>query len=172
MHHLSAEEVASVWAFEQDRGFDSDVMRFKTLYDAFLSRQLQPRRDDWDNLSSDHYYLNASAPRSEEPGAATLEDWEVEKSGKKKWQLSIEEQVAHDNVESCGRACETKEDCMQWKYTDGLCILDTRASLGRPATKQTSNGRQWTSGWQVERIRSWADEHRCDGDVRWPMPQP
>ena len=170
MHHLSAEEVASIWTFEQERGFESGTMRFKTLYGAFLARQLQPRRDDWDNLSMDLYYLNASTPRSEKDGDVKFEDWEVEKSNKKNWRLSTEEEVAYESIESCERACETMGDCMQWKYTPGLCILDKRASLGRPANKQTSNGRQWMSGWQVERIKNWADEHRCEDVVQWPMP--
>jgi hypothetical protein len=179
MHHLTAEEVSSIWTFEQARGFDAEPMRFQTLYHEFLSPHLQSRRDDWDNLASDLYYLNNTAAdarkASEEAGeevdegGSKFEDWEIEKSGKKHWRLSPEEEVAFVNAESCEQACVTMRDCMQWKYRAGLCILDKRASMGRPE-KRGEEAKKLTSGWMVERIREWAEREECHGSVKWPRP--
>jgi hypothetical protein len=179
MHHLTAEEVSSIWTFDQKRGFDAEPMRFKTLFHEFLEPYLQTRRDDWDNLSSDLWYLNATAAeeqRAKEEAKSEdandglhFDDSEIDRSKSKNWRLSDEEEVAYVNVESCEKACETMSDCMQWKYRSGLCMLDKRASLGRPLV-ENDNAKKFTSGWMVDRIKEWANKEECKGSVKWPRP--
>ncbi|KAK0389952.1 hypothetical protein NLU13_3525 [Sarocladium strictum] len=180
MHHLTAEEVFSIWTFEQRRGFDAEPMRFKDLYQEFLSPHLQTRRDDWDNLASDLIYINntAAAERKaleeakeeiDDKKYLKFEDWEIEKSVKKFWKLSEDEEVAYLSADNCEKACATMSDCMQWKYKTGLCTLDKRASMGRPL-KEKDEKKKLKSGWIADRIREWAEKEECHGNVKWPSP--
>jgi hypothetical protein len=179
MHHLTAEETAAVWSYDKQRGFDSEPMRIKNLFHQFMEPRLQDRRSDWDNLSSDMYYLNATAAEEvlakEEkkeklgPDELKFDKGDIDRSKGKNWHLSIDEEVAFVNVASCERACLTKPDCMQWKYKPGLCMLDKRASIGRPKIEREDKYKM-TSGWMVDRIKEWAEKKECNGKVTWPKP--
>ncbi|KAG8427638.1 hypothetical protein J3459_006518 [Metarhizium acridum] len=71
MHHVGAEDISDLYAFEKERKFKK-MLRFKDLYHKFMSPELVEARPDWDNLSEDVYYLNSTR--------AEYDEWELTKA--------------------------------------------------------------------------------------------
>ncbi|KND94347.1 hypothetical protein TOPH_01254 [Tolypocladium ophioglossoides CBS 100239] len=112
MHHASAQEVSEIYAFEQERNF-SYPMRIKDLYHRFVEDRLRAARDDWDNLSDDVFYLNSSA--------SDYDDWELKRA--KKENLSALEMAAHQSFDDCRRACQSLDECFQYRFHNGICAI-------------------------------------------------
>jgi hypothetical protein len=73
---------------------------------------------------------------------------------------------AADSAETCQKACETIEDCLQWRYKaqgDGECHLGKVLRLG---SKMTEKDEPWTSGWLVDRVEKVTKEWECK-EVKW-----
>lgn len=71
---------------------------------------------------------------------------------------------AADSSERCQAVCSEVEDCLQWRYTakgDGECHLSKVIRLGG----KVGEG-EWTSGWEVERIKGVKKEWECK-EVKW-----
>lgn len=133
-HHIDAEQIPSLWAFEQ-RGiatslrnkksslfslFDTgDVaMQHGDLFHEFVLPFMESDRADWDNLSR-----------------------------------NLQKNVA--SAEGCLALCEADRDCFQYSFSPTGCKIDTAVALG-----EAEQGVQ--SGWIMERVEAWAKElSRC-----------
>ncbi|KAL4806366.1 hypothetical protein BDV18DRAFT_139335 [Aspergillus unguis] len=75
------------------------------------------------------------------------------------------------SLESCRDACNSLERCFQWRYaTDGNCDVSTQSFRMGEKKRPQSDGKRWFSGWNVDVIRKWREEHPCD-DVEWVEPK-
>lgn len=152
MHHIGSEEVSEFDAFEQERNYTSP-MRIKDLYHRFVADKLAPHQDEWDNMSDDVIYLDASEGHDHE-------DWQVDRS-RQGDDLSDVEQKAHLSFDDCRRVCLVDEYCFQYKFANEVCTLAHSISHGHP--------REGTkSGWDVGKIKAWAEAHDDCGEIEWP----
>ncbi|KJZ80209.1 hypothetical protein HIM_00059 [Hirsutella minnesotensis 3608] len=154
MHHVSAEEVSDIYAFEKERGFDK-AMRIKDLYHRFVKERMVARRDNWDNLSEKVYYLD--------PSSYPYADWELSRA--KTEDLSDLEKRAHKSFEDCRRACYSLDQCFQFRFHHGICSVSYNFKLGYPTKIEKEEDEHWSyqSGWNLEKIERWIEEHdKCD----------
>lgn len=73
---------------------------------------------------------------------------------------------AADSAKTCQAACESVENCLQWRYKaegDGECHLGKVMRLGRAVGEKDE---KWSSGWMVERIEKVKKEWECK-KVEW-----
>ncbi|KAL7798237.1 glycosyltransferase family 31 protein [Trichoderma ceciliae] len=161
MHHVGSEELSDLYAFERERNFASP-MRIKDLYHHFVAPQLAPSRPDWDNLSDDVFYLNASS---------NMHDDEQLRRAKKKG-LSPLEKTAHLSFDNCRQACQADKACLQYRFHHGVCGFSWKIKHGYPKPKEDHILDRWMSGWEVEKIQAWVQEHgKCDDKIKWPLVQ-
>ncbi|KAM4059198.1 glycosyltransferase family 31 protein [Hirsutella rhossiliensis] len=158
MHHAGAEEVSELYAFEKERDF-SYPMRIKDLYHRFVKDQLMARRDDWDNLSDNVFYLNSSAYE--------YLDWEKKKA--KTENLSALEMLAHESFDDCRRACHSLPECLQFRFYHGICAISHTIKHGHPTKQEPYQHWRFMSGWNVKRIEEWVEEHDDCGEVEFPI---
>ena len=165
MHHMNSEEINSFHAFEHERYAKEgpkhqSVLRLKDIYKHFVAPKLVEVREDWDNLSEDTYYLNRTDGRHEE--------WQINKA-KHGDSLTPAEQLAHIDLEHCRAACESVDDCFQYRWQDGICGTARAFMLGKPRRRDgNEEHKRWRSGWLVEKINRWIEaQGECD-DVKWP----
>lgn len=165
MSHLGSEEMSALYAFERERNFASPI-RIRDLYHHFVAPQLVPIRPDWDNLSDDVFYLNMSEN--------TYDHYQLHKA--KLEGLSPLEKLAHLRFDSCQRACQVDSACLQYRYHDGVCGFSWTIKHGLPEPKASQVSDRWMSGWDVDKIQGWVQEHdHCDDAIKWPLvqtPQP
>lgn len=72
---------------------------------------------------------------------------------------------AADSANTCQKACEDVENCLQWRYKaqgDGECHLGKVMRLGR----ENKGQEKWSSGWMVERVERVKREWECK-KVEW-----
>ena len=161
MHHLNSEEVSSFWEFEQRRfPRGQRTLLIKDIFHEFVEPKLVAEREDWDNLSYDRYYLNASAGFS-------YESWEIDRAHYD-GELTELEQRAHLSFEDCGRMCASKDECFQYRYQNGICGYARAFMLGKPMKREWEERRRWRSGWDLEKIRNWVAAHRECKEIYWP----
>ncbi|PHH85560.1 hypothetical protein CDD83_244 [Cordyceps sp. RAO-2017] len=158
MHHVGAEEVSDLYAFERERNF-SQPMRIRDVYHRFVKDQLTATRDDWDNLSDNVFFLNASAYQ--------YADWELQRA--KKEDLSALELVAHQSFDDCRRACQSMEKCLQFRFYHGICAISDSIKHGHPTKKEEDQHWQYQSGWNLRRIEEWVAAHDDCGAVQFPI---
>lgn len=143
------------------------VLRFLDIYHEFVAPKLAPRRDDWDNLSQDVLYLDPAKKQQQQH----YPSWQEARAKKtnNNIQVSAVEKNAHRSFEDCARLCDATNDCFQFSYHDGACAYHRSFRLGKPAKKSDRGEQQWTSGWNVERIRAWIGEQKPCGEPAWPL---
>ncbi|KAI0134219.1 hypothetical protein BJ170DRAFT_190808 [Xylariales sp. AK1849] len=112
MHHMNAEEISSVWQFEQTRKTDGTLM-MKDLYNALVSPKMQVQRQDWDNLSDDVCYINP------DPAAQGQAEEDVRGRQKEAEEMTEVEKEAWKSPEHCSRVCEEEDapDEEDWDAT-------------------------------------------------------
>lgn len=161
MHHVGSEEVSDFDAFEESRGY-AQPMRIKEIFHQFVELGLKEFRLDWDNMSGDILYLNASS------GAHSEEDIERARSGN---DMSELEKDAHLSFHDCRLACLEFDDCYQFLYHDEMCVLNEKFGHGRPAPwdEDSPKSERMMSGWNVERIRKWVAANKDCGPLQWPV---
>lgn len=163
MHHISSEELSDLDAFERSRGFKQPV-RVHEIYDRFVKSKLTAAsndRDEWDNMSEDRIYLNATAKK--------YDDWLVDRTRQKKGEKMTElEEVAHHDFESCKKACESVHDCYQYLYYDGTCRTTWKWKHGKPVKKIKPTDDFYKSGWDLTKIQKWIDDTGKCGKIEWP----
>ncbi|KAL6864125.1 glycosyltransferase family 31 protein [Trichoderma novae-zelandiae] len=163
MHHVGSEELSRLYAFERERNF-AFPMRIKDLYHQFVAPQLVPIRPDWDNMSDDVFYLDMSS-------SSDLLD-EEQLSRVKTEELSGLEMMAHLSFDSCRAACQADDECLQYRFHDGICGFGRRIIHGQPKSKEDHILQRWMSGWDVDKIEAWVQEHNsCDENIDWPLVQ-
>lgn len=161
MGHLGSEELFALYNFERERNFASPL-RIKDLYHSFVAPQLVPIRPDWDNLSDDVFYLNASGN--------TYDRYQFRKA--KLEGLSPVERVAHLSFDNCLRACRVDAACLQYRYHNGVCGFSWTIKHGLPKLKASQISDRWMSGWDADKIQAWLQEHdHCDDEIKWPLVQ-
>lgn len=161
MNHLGSEELSALYAFERERKFASPL-RIRDLYYQFVAPRLVPIRPDWDNLSDDVFYLNISEN--------TYSHYQLRKA--KLEGLSPLENVAHSNFDSCQRACHVDPACLQYTYHNGVCGFSWTIKHGLPKPKTSRTYDRWMSGWDIDKIQVWVQEHDdCDDEIQWPLVQ-
>lgn len=159
MHHVVAQDISDLYAFEKERKF-AQPLRIKDLYHKFMEPHLLEDRADWDNLSDDTVYLNTSM--------AKYDEWEINRA--KKDGLSNEEAQAHKSFEDCKKACQSIDDCLQFRYQNYICRTSRKLKHGKPSAKENEEFKRFLSGWNVERIKAWIDKQGdCSGPVKWPL---
>ncbi|KAG6041953.1 hypothetical protein E4U41_000068 [Claviceps citrina] len=159
MHHVVAEEISDLYALEKERKF-AKPLRIKDLYHKFMGPHLVASRADWDNLSDDVFYLNASI--------ANYQDWELERA--KKDGLSDEEAVAYKSFDDCKTACLSLDNCLQFRYQNHICATSDKIRHGKPTKTDKDDSKRYMSGWNVEKIKKWIEKQGdCDGPIKWPV---
>ncbi|KHN99174.1 uncharacterized protein MAM_02872 [Metarhizium album ARSEF 1941] len=160
MHHVVAEEISDLYAFEKGRKF-SKMLRIKDLYHEFVSPELVEARADWDNLSEDVFYLNKTQ--------AKYEDWELDLAKTKN--LSELEAEAHKSFDDCQKACLSMARCFQFRYQNSICGISFKIKHGKPVKKGDDDSKRYMSWWNVERIKNWTEaQGDCDGqNFKWPV---
>lgn len=166
LHKLNSEEVASIWDFEQRRlanhsGPVSTLppLLIKDLYYEYFQPKLVQKLEDWDNMYDDYlnnvwYYLDKDDKNH---------DWENFHDQKYIWhmkdknQLNDLEKKAHKSFDDCRKACESLDECLQFRWQDDACAMSKNFRLGNPMRKEDEPSKRWMSGWDVEKINKWID---------------
>jgi hypothetical protein len=162
---MNSEEVSYFWEFEkafyspyQTTSTQYRTLVFKNIYEEFLAPKLKEKREDWDNLSEDLYYLD--------PSAKKYENWQLDRA--KKESKSVVEQAAHKSFEDCRKMCDEVEDCFQFRFQDGICAYSRAFMLGKPKKPESDEKRRWISGWATSKIRAWIKEQGECKMPSWP----
>lgn len=160
MHHMNSEEISTFWDWEQRRGPGAPPVRMRDMYAAHVAPKLRARRDDWDNVSEDRYYVDRER------------QWDSYHQLRAKLgePLSEVEAAAHRGPDECERACESLpgEECFQWRWRDGLCSVRGSFTLGWPVKRPENEAERLTSGWMIARIKQWIEAQGECGEMEWP----
>ncbi|OTA99862.1 glycosyltransferase family 31 protein [Hypoxylon sp. CI-4A] len=147
MHHMDPEDVSS------------------DLYNQFVASKLLSRRDDWDNLSEDVFYLDPKRRDS-------FPQWQQNKDRIPKLNqlasIQAVEMDAHKSFEDCRKMCESVQTCFQFSYHNGACAYNRSFKLGKPTAKAKKQDDKMVSGWNIERIRSWDEAMGPCKKPVWP----
>lgn len=157
MHHVGSEELSDIDAFERARNFTTPV-RIKDLYKQFVESQLTAERDEWDNLTDDRNYLD---PKRK------YEQWIVDRAQKPETQ---EEKNAYKSFDDCRIACESLDNCLQFKFDRHFCSVTDKFKHGKPLPKEKPTDTSSRSGWDLRKIKKWVDDHQECDDFDWPNP--
>lgn len=168
-HHMSGDEIRSLWEFEQGRQLTSNIpVRHADVFKEYVLHSLRKKREEWDNYSVNPEY-----------SVKALKD-----AAKDIASLPRSDQGAHGSFEACRSACESKADCLQYSYSAARCSISNEVRLGRRATSQcleysgaaskcikTNDLEQGfrnigvvSSGWMVERLAKYVNvmDQSCD----------
>lgn len=77
------------------------------------------------------------------------------------------EKEAHKSAEKCLEACIEKKDCYQWQHHRQSCKMQIGTWRLGWYREGDGEGRKYRSGWMKERIREWAQKHKCEVDWSW-----
>ncbi|MCJ1310355.1 hypothetical protein MMC25_004019 [Agyrium rufum] len=160
MHHLSAQEVSLVWEFEQEkkRNGDNKPLIFMDIFNHFVLPHLRSTRKNWSNLAGD-FVLRA-------PEDPSKEDDENNKFGGRKWsELSETMRSSPESPEKCAAACEEDRECMEWQHHDRECSLGRSVKFG--GVKTQTDGKEWVSGWMMDRIGAMREKLGTCEKVDW-----
>ncbi|KAI0012692.1 glycosyltransferase family 31 protein [Xylariaceae sp. FL0662B] len=113
MHHMNAEEISSVWQFEQTRKTDRTLL-IRDIYDGLIKPKMQVSRENWDNLSDDVCYLNP------DPEAQERADEQSRTRQKKENEMNEVEKEAWRSWENCAKVCASEDvpDEEDWERTE------------------------------------------------------
>ncbi|KAI0025309.1 hypothetical protein F4780DRAFT_426800 [Xylariomycetidae sp. FL0641] len=161
MHHLNSEEMSSFFDFEREF-FEYKAPRspivFKDIYEHFVAEHLLERREDWDNISDEVFFLDPEADH---------EYWMVERA--KRTGLNAVEAKAHKSFDQCQTMCVKTKECFQFSYRQSVCSYRKGFLLGSPSDWQTDEDKRMTSGWDIKKIHKWIQEQGHCREPRWPL---
>jgi hypothetical protein len=169
---MNSEEVSSFWEFEKrfyaqkDNAARQRPLLLKDVYEEFVAPKLQDMREDWDNLSEDHYYLDPNATKADDSTTQRYESWQIERA--KLDDLSEVEEEAHKSFDNCRAMCEEVTECFQFRFQDGICSYNRAFSLGKPKKPESDADQRWMSGWATNKIRAWIQEQQECTRPTWP----
>ncbi|RYC54367.1 hypothetical protein CHU98_g11843 [Xylaria longipes] len=181
MHHMNAEEISTVWQFEQTRKTDRTLM-IRDLYDSLIAPKMQETRENWDNGSDDVCYINR------DPDAQERADGKAKDRQKKEEEMSDVEKEAWKSPENCGKVCETEisdedsgnkekqldRNCFQYRWHDEVCCTSKSFKLGEPKPKlkdDEDKKARWTSGWYLKGIHDWIEAMGECTEPAWKIPE-
>ncbi|KAI0206033.1 glycosyltransferase family 31 protein [Astrocystis sublimbata] len=181
MHHMNAEEISTVWQFEQTRKTDR-VLLIKDLYDSLIAPKMQDIREHWDNGSDDVCYINRD-PEAQERAGGRAKDRQ-----KKEDEMTDIEKEAWKSPENCAKVCETEisdgdsgnkekqmeRNCFQYRWHDEVCCTAKSFKLGEPKSKPSDENDQkakWTSGWYMKGIHDWIEAVGECKKPAWKIPE-
>ncbi|KAL2887013.1 putative glycosyltransferase family 31 protein [Ceratocystis lukuohia] len=167
MHHMNSEEVATFWDFESSQYNTTDdvknkPMLIKDIYTKFVAPRVKERIDIWDNMSDDILLFDKNDERTHK-----WQDWEISRIPKDE-EMTPALRDAYHSVENCKAACDSFNDCFQWRFHNGLCSFSRSFRLGRPH-HDDDRGR-WVSGWNLSRIQDFIDHEGECTSIHWPAP--
>lgn len=110
------------------------------MYDDYLNNvwyylDKDDKNHDWENFHDQKYI------------------WHM----KDKNQLNDLEKKAHKSFDDCRKACESLDECLQFRWQDDACAMSKNFRLGNPMRKEDEPSKRWMSGWDVEKINKWID---------------
>ncbi|KAI0414351.1 hypothetical protein F5X98DRAFT_349337 [Xylaria grammica] len=180
MHHMNAEEISTVWQFEQTRKTDR-VLMIKDLYDSLIAPKMQKARENWDNGSDDVCYINL------DPDAQERADGHSRGRQRKEEEMSEIEKEAWKSPENCAKVCESElsaedsddkekrlnRNCFQYRWHDEVCCTSKSFKFGEPKAKPADDDSKarWTSGWYMEGIKDWIDAMGECTEPAWKIPE-
>ncbi|KAH8157230.1 hypothetical protein CIB48_g11012 [Xylaria polymorpha] len=181
MHHMNAEEISTVWQFEQTRKTDR-VLMIRDLYDSLIAPKMQDTRENWDNGSDDVCYVNRD-PEAQERAGGQAKDRQ-----KKEDEMSDIEKEAWKSPENCAKVCETEipdedsdnkkkqrdRNCFQYRWHDEVCCTSKSFKLGEPKPKPADDADKkatWTSGWYLKGIHDWIEAMGECKEPAWKIPE-
>ncbi|KAI0479497.1 hypothetical protein GGR56DRAFT_665201 [Xylariaceae sp. FL0804] len=145
----------------------------RDVFHEFVGPQLQPRREDWDNISETGYYREPGAEH-EDSDDDGRDERQVHRAHEDhhhgRHRLTAVERSAHKSFEHCQKMCDDTKGCFQFSYHDGICAYHRGFLLGRPARGADTGGRGRTSGWNIDTIESWVrtTQAQCKEPPAWP----
>ncbi|KAI0896669.1 glycosyltransferase family 31 protein [Annulohypoxylon nitens] len=102
MHHMNAEEISSVWQYEQTRTADSTLL-IRDLYEGLIRPKMQVARQNWDNLSDDVCYINRD-PKAQQRADGSLRDRQKDEND-----MNDVEKEAWKSPENCAKVCGSQD---------------------------------------------------------------
>ncbi|KAI1818462.1 glycosyltransferase family 31 protein [Poronia punctata] len=173
-HHMNAEEITTLWQFEQmwyRRNPSGAPLRFRDIFNNLVRHRLQAERSGWDNMSIGTEYSEESLEKMSQNAVDNL---------------SLIEQNAHVSFEMCRTTCEQQPRCVQFSFIPGKCSVSEELRLGRASDSQcleysnaagkcvkeaVTTGKEGDfvrSGWIMERIPGYAQwlDAFCQDKVR------
>ena len=115
-------------------------MVWKDVFNYFVKTNLQPLREDWENLSKDITY---------KPGA-DREFRERDFRGRKWDALTDSELASPHSPDKCKALCDEDTTCIQWQHHGSECQINYSIKLGNARAPEGND--RWISGWNFERI--------------------
>lgn len=168
MHHMNSEEISLFYEWEAMRYStpSSQPLLMKEIYHHFVEEKIlaEAKRDDWDNLADDWFYLNHTDPGHEK--------WALEKAKKDDDYHWDSETTAWVDYDHCKQACSDHVDCFSFRFHDARCGMSRAWKLGKPLKKADKERHRSYAGWDHEKIRNWVREQ---GDCKkpiWPTIKP
>ncbi len=166
---MNSEEINAFWDFERqwftaarEQGQHERPLLIKDIFQYFVQGYLSPKRNDWDNMSEDTFYIDTDDVTLE------VEKWMTERAKNPK-EMNDAEREAHKSFDHCFEACKSLpvSECFQFMYRGGICSTGRAFRLGKPVPKIRSKKRS-ISGWDMDKIRQWvADQGECKY-AYWP----
>jgi hypothetical protein len=195
MHHLIPDEVSQVWRFLRDRSDSTnETLLYKDLYYHFMAPNLTHRIDDWYNLSDDRKFTPPASEEelsSEEWQRQTSLEKDAfmnfESCGKAcmanndcyqwahydqtchwsmgNWKLGRHRVDDDERKKQLREASERRQK--REEGTNEIESAEGNANNSPDQEQQPENqAKVWRSGWHVEKILKWQDEHPCN-HVQW-----
>lgn len=134
-------------------------MLIKDVFFDIIQPKLRNDHDNWDNLAEDIFFFD--------PMSRQFDENETRHRKEDKDHNEAETQ-AHLSFDHCRAACESRKECVQFRFGNGICSTSTAVRFGQPAEEKKEAYYNYRSGWMVPRINEWAKKHRDCGKIKFP----
>ncbi|KAK2591514.1 hypothetical protein QQS21_010789 [Conoideocrella luteorostrata] len=166
LHKMLAEDIDDMYAFETNFDKSGGSLRIKDVFHQFLDPNLRKLQADWDNGSDDVFYADPQI----DVKARKNDEWSQLPDRVKKDDLSDLERAAHKSHGDCSKACDSMDDCFQYRYLDGVCGIGRNIRHGVAVKRDEKDSKRVFSGWRVDKIRQWVkDQGECQQPWEWPV---
>jgi hypothetical protein len=125
-HHVSPDEIAELWEFEQDWYKRHDILlRHRDIFIEHVRPKIGSSMAFWDNMSVDKEY------NAHDHGMLANEF----------------ERDAWKSFEHCRSLCESQKECIQFSFDTGSCSISNSFRLGYAKPNERVR-----SGWMTDRV--------------------
>ena len=182
-HHVSQGDVQELWEFEMqmeqklrkdDR--NNGFILYSDLYHRFARPYLTSLEPTWDNLSNDKWLERPSFPsgfsdenQPKESDLANIQDDDSRNKWTMWFKLSDLERAAPFDRGKCNEACRQSNDCLQWKWVNGKCVMNNSLIFGQKDHTGTTDT-AWWSGWMLEKIEKMRSQQSCENGLDGGFP--